>query len=46
MKNTNPILKTVLFSIASMFVAASGLITTSGSLLFWGESKCPKNLLK
>ena len=36
----------ILFSIASMFVIASDVITNSGSIIFWGEPKCPKNLLK
>ncbi|WP_141131546.1 AgrD family cyclic lactone autoinducer peptide [Anaerovirgula multivorans] len=46
MKNNGSIFKVVLFSIASMFVLASDLIACSGSIVFWGEPKCPKNLLK
>lgn len=38
--------KTILFSIASIFVVASDIITYSGSFLFLGEPKCPKSLLK
>ncbi|AKL95835.1 hypothetical protein CACET_c23890 [Clostridium aceticum] len=46
MKNNSSILKIALFSIASMFVLASELIAFSGSIVLWGEPKCPKNLLK
>ncbi|SNT29393.1 cyclic lactone autoinducer peptide [Anaerovirgula multivorans] len=46
MKNNGSIFKIALFSIASMFVLASDLVAYSGSVLFWGEPKCPKNLLK
>ena len=46
MKKTKKFTNTVLMSVAAMFVAASHLITTSGSLIFVGEPKCPKDLLK
>ena len=46
MKKNSSIHNTVLFSIAAMFVVASEFITASGSILLWGEPKCPKNLLK
>ncbi len=46
MKNRSLILNSFLFSIAAMFVATSDLIANSGSILLWGEPKCPKNLLK
>ncbi|WP_083761061.1 AgrD family cyclic lactone autoinducer peptide [Alkaliphilus metalliredigens] len=46
MKNNHSIFKVVLFSFASMFVLASDMIALSGSIVLWGEPKCPKNLLK
>ncbi|WP_157047120.1 AgrD family cyclic lactone autoinducer peptide [Alkaliphilus metalliredigens] len=46
MKKNSSLSKMILFSVASMFVIASDVIAHSGSVLLWGESKCPKNLLK
>ncbi len=46
MKKNKKFTNTILLSVAAMFVAASHLITTSGSLIFVGEPKCPKDLLK
>jgi|BioPla2DNA2_1021312.scaffolds.fasta_scaffold16461_4 cyclic lactone autoinducer peptide len=36
----------ILFSFASFFVIAAGILVRSGSILLWGEPKCPKSLLK
>lgn len=46
MKKNLSFSKTILLSIASIFVVASDVITYSGSFLFLGEPKCPKSLLK
>lgn len=46
MKKNKKFTNTILLSVAAMFVAASHLITTSGSLFLIGEPKCPKDLLK
>ncbi|NLP45955.1 MAG: cyclic lactone autoinducer peptide [Epulopiscium sp.] len=46
MKKNKGFKNTILLSIAVMFVAASNMIATSGSLFLVGEPKCPKSLLK
>lgn len=45
MKNSY-LLRSILYSIASIFVLSADVISNSGSILLWGETKCPKNLLK
>ena len=46
MKKSLSFSKTILLSIASIFVVASDVIAYSGSFLLLGEPKCPKSLLK
>ncbi|MCC5909478.1 MAG: cyclic lactone autoinducer peptide [Clostridiaceae bacterium] len=46
MKKNSSIFNAILLSIASTFVIASDFIVNSGSVILWGEPKCPKDLLK
>ncbi|TCK98572.1 cyclic lactone autoinducer peptide [Natranaerovirga hydrolytica] len=42
----NTITKTFLVGVASAFIVLANLITVSNSFFLWGETKCPKSLLK
>lgn len=33
-------------TLAVMFVSLANLMTTNSSIVLWGETKCPKDLLK
>jgi cyclic lactone autoinducer peptide len=43
---TNKLSKTALLVFATSAIMLAKLLTQSASLLFWGEPKCPKSLLK
>jgi len=46
MKKTLLSSQSILFSLASFFVIAAGILTKRCSIFMWGEPKCPKSLLK
>lgn len=46
MKNFKNVSTLMVTSMATLLVVLADMISMRGSFAFWGEPKCPKNLLK